>query len=1331
MKKILIIPLLLLTCFAVARQVDTEDFYPILKKTETRSITFQGCVQGNCRSGEGVYMTIKSPTSGTANGMRYYKSTIYIFIGTFYKNGAKMVGTEYGFNTKYQYKSGAKKMTPSYDKKLDGTDPDLNRFRNYEGEFVFKSNTYVREGKKGKMHYLISNNELYKDFYADTYNGYINRRFITYKDGYKYKSFEGWMIPGNYFMAGKLVMANGDTYQGTFFSNQYEGYGRLTTSAGIKEGFWRSGEVISEEKITIPEAGLNGDRSAGKYKSIKMVMADNEAHDGDYFGALSDGKPDGQGMTFSYWGYITSGNYKEGKLDGLGYRLTTKSYVKSFKKGDSYFHTRETGIFSDGRLIDGTISQYKLTKGSSNFSYSKTSEKTVVPSSAVLAQNATAEKVDVAGKTPEQMEKEATSLLQRGDYAKALFLYKKLIPIWGYNNRLSAMASFCYLMLKDVENAEKYIRQAQVINNSDYINYSVESYISIAKDNMDDAKRLMDDAMWFHTSNNMTELLEDLPILVRNDINPGGAEAMSAYVKAKYGNRDKSYIRIDETMNKASQQIGQNNNMAKNLYDQGISYSAKVTDKPWLKGLSLYVAGGSFYYNGFYDEAYSYLQRAYEVNQNISSGKSPYVQLFISTILAEFALNTGNLNDAETFLAEADKQIAPLGEAGNDLKAKYYDAKSRLYLAGNNTKMLKLNANKLLNLKGTGYDLYYEALANNYLGNAYLNNIDQSSRDRARSYYEKAFAIAEKNNFEPLKSDIQGNLALSYWQSGKQQQAQDTYRKLVDSYVSRGLFADAEISINNLAFLYFYNKDYNNAAINFKRAVEITEEARKKLTDEQKVAFFQGKLSAYQGLIYSLAKQNKVAEVFAAQQKDRARVLLENLIEVKDKRPVSLSAFQSSLSPGELAIFYSLFEAGQVVITAITDNSATVKVVDETSNFLNLKGRYLDQINKGKPGYNPIDIAQAKKYANVEDRISSQFNVADFNGLMELLRGLIDESIKAPDQVTRVRIIDQLMDQYYKFLIKPVEGQLAGKNKVILFPDGVLNFLPFEAVRPTEGKYLVERMDVRYGRSADVSAVLKSRQYADGRKPFLGMGGAEYNKMNVYDLIDRNDINYNYLKIKAAQNARQGVSQREIYASLFGEKMDYLEGTLKEVNNLSQIFTDATVFKGTDMTENLVKELSRSGDLSNYKIIHLATHGFSLPDFPELSGIAMTIFPAEQDGEDGYLTAPEISNLNMNADLVVLSACETALGKIYGGEGVAGLTQSILEGGANAALVSLWPVNDAGTMYFMTGLYQMTEKEGKSYSDAVNLMKRRFISGEFGDFFKDPKIWAPFIHYGY
>jgi CHAT domain-containing protein len=195
--------------------------------------------------------------------------------------------------------------------------------------------------------------------------------------------------------------------------------------------------------------------------------------------------------------------------------------------------------------------------------------------------------------------------------------------------------------------------------------------------------------------------------------------------------------------------------------------------------------------------------------------------------------------------------------------------------------------------------------------------------------------------------------------------------------------------------------------------------------------------------------------------------------------------------------------------------------------------------------------------------------------------------------------------------------------------------------------------------------------------------------------------------------------------------MQYLPGTLNEVKAIEKYFNgNADVFTGSQMTENYLKSLSNNGTLKNYKIVHLATHGFAIPQIPQLSGIAMCIFPKMQNNEDGFLTAPEISKLGMQADLAVLSACETGLGKIYGGEGVSGLTQSLLVGGANAAIVSLWPVSDQGTMYFMTGLYDLTENRGKPYDEAVNIMKRKFIAGDFGEAFRNTEIWAPFIHYG-
>ena len=178
--------------------------------------------------------------------------------------------------------------------------------------------------------------------------------------------------------------------------------------------------------------------------------------------------------------------------------------------------------------------------------------------------------------------------------------------------------------------------------------------------------------------------------------------------------------------------------------------------------------------------------------------------------------------------------------------------------------------------------------------------------------------------------------------------------------------------------------------------------------------------------------------------------------------------------------------------------------------------------------------------------------------------------------------------------------------------------------------------------------------------------------------------------------------------------------------------------------------MSESGELSKFKVIHLATHGLTVPEFPELSSIVLSQFNNSKAIEDGYLRISEIADLKTKADFVNLSACETGLGKLYAGEGVVGLSQAFLLAGANGLSVSLWNVADKSTAVFMTGMYQLVEQKGMTYSEAINEMKKQFITGK-SSLLPDtnergmqvvkntepdlvntshPFYWAPFVYYG-
>jgi CHAT domain-containing protein len=161
----------------------------------------------------------------------------------------------------------------------------------------------------------------------------------------------------------------------------------------------------------------------------------------------------------------------------------------------------------------------------------------------------------------------------------------------------------------------------------------------------------------------------------------------------------------------------------------------------------------------------------------------------------------------------------------------------------------------------------------------------------------------------------------------------------------------------------------------------------------------------------------------------------------------------------------------------------------------------------------------------------------------------------------------------------------------------------------------------------------------------------------------------------------------------------------------------------SDATESNLK----SGLLKEYNILHLATHGFINADKPELSGILLAQDTSGHN--DGILYSGEMYNLDINADLIVLSACETGLGRLRKGEGIMGLTRALLYAGSKNIVVSLWPVSDRSTSDLMVSFYlhMLNGKKNESYSQWLRKAKLTMIKGRK---YSHPYFWSPFILVG-
>lgn len=294
-----------------------------------------------------------------------------------------------------------------------------------------------------------------------------------------------------------------------------------------------------------------------------------------------------------------------------------------------------------------------------------------------------------------------------------------------------------------------------------------------------------------------------------------------------------------------------------------------------------------------------------------------------------------------------------------------------------------------------------------------------------------------------------------------------------------------------------------------------------------------------------------------------------------------------------------------------------------------------------------------------------------------------------------------LARELYDLLIKPAEAQLQGRTTLCIIPDGLLWELPFQALQPREEHYLIEDFAIFHTPSLSVLKELKGRK---------GTGRAAHPS-----LLALGNPMIGAGTVGALQDQKRG------------ESFDPLPDAETEVKTLAQFFdlNQRRILIGNHADEQTFKSIA-----SGYSIIHCATHGM-FDNRQPLYSFLLLAKDKDTTNDDGLLEAREILDLKLNADLVVLSACETARGRIGAGEGVVGLSWAFFASGCRSTLVTLWKVNSASTSEWMTSFYQnLTSKAGQKHlikARAVRLAAIKMIKDQQ---FRHPFYWAGFMLIG-
>ncbi len=310
----------------------------------------------------------------------------------------------------------------------------------------------------------------------------------------------------------------------------------------------------------------------------------------------------------------------------------------------------------------------------------------------------------------------------------------------------------------------------------------------------------------------------------------------------------------------------------------------------------------------------------------------------------------------------------------------------------------------------------------------------------------------------------------------------------------------------------------------------------------------------------------------------------------------------------------------------------------------------------------------------------------------------------------RAKRDDQVLArQLYDFLLGSLPPE-AGAERLIVVPDGILNLLSFDTLRDSEGAVLLNRRTISYAPASTVLTVLRNTNNAQNPpRTFLGVGDVPYKDQGgVSNKIDK--------PTEVKQRVLRG------FSDALGTPLHDLPQTREEIIEVSKIVgKDTVILLGSDATETAFK----SEPLSDFKIIHIAAHGFSDTQFPERSGLVLGVDPNSRD--DGLLQVREIIRLHFNADLVTLSACNTGVGKLQGEEGITNLVEAFLVGGAKAVVASLWSADDIYTSALMERFYSHIA-EGQDKASALRHAKIDLLA-KYGRQVP-PYYWGAFILVG-
>ena len=685
--------------------------------------------------------------------------------------------------------------------------------------------------------------------------------------------------------------------------------------------------------------------------------------------------------------------------------------------------------------------------------------------------------------------------------------------------------------------------------------------------------------------------------------------------------------------------------------------------------------------------------------------------------LWDLAIIYGQQNNPEQALAHLERAYSLAQELGDTLTVAMlrHDMALQYKRFGNYQRALEIYQELLKQVEAFG-DTGGAAMVRDQIGRIYA---EQGRYEEALKYHREALAGLEAANKKRATVITLNNISAVYLRQKNYSEALSTSQQAISLARETERKGDIYAALTNLGYAQLGLNRLADAQQSFSEAVSIVEVLRGQAAGgvEESQRYFEGGMGAHHGLLSVLIKQNRPEDSLFLAERAKARALLDMLQQGR----VSIHKTMTAAEQQEEQRLKSELTRLNKQLARVThaDNEVETQLEKARLNYEAFQNALYAAHPELKTQRGEAPIINAKELAELLPDSSSvllEYVVTDENTYVFAITKPAEKAeiqvytlpIKQAELAKQIESFRQQLAtrdlgfrptavKLYDTFLKPAEAQLRGKSNVIIAPDSNLWDLPFQALVNTNGRFIIEDASITYAPSLTVLREMTKRRL-------------------------RQTATHDPATLLAFGNPMSGPqTARGAGSSLRDGGFDPLPEGAEEVKALARLYGAARskVYLGADASEDRVT--SEAGRAS---ILHFTTHGTLNNAAPMYSYLTLAEGGPK---DDGLLEAWELMQLDLKADLAVLSACETARGRIGGGEGVIGLSWAMFIAGVPSTVVSQWKVESASTRDLMVNFHRSLLSAKPTKADALRQAELKLMRNPETS---HPFYWAGFVLVG-